>query len=198
MNLLNQPNQLNKNMLYLNYSSFRNLLKKLRSLKSFLFYILPFSLILGLFLPNAAGNLNYLGLTLIQLISFPAIPLILAAVIISTHSIFSLSITKEDDLRFTRNLFAGLIGLILFVSLFALLLTLYQKPGILSPDGRLSIGRFMLDVTDIRLTLSSNAEITSKPFEWLQNILPINLIGDASQGKTLKVISGSFLLGKIF
>ena len=195
MNLLNQSNQLNKNMIYLNYSSFRNLLKKLRSLKSFLFYILPFSLILGLFLPNAAGNLNYLGLTLIQLISFPAIPLILAAVIISTHSIFSLSKTKEDDLRFTRNLFAGLIGLILFVSLFALLLTLYQKPGILSPDGRLSIGRFMLDVTDIRLTLSSNAEITSKPFEWLQNILPINLIGDASQGKTLKVISGSFLLG---
>ena len=113
----------------------------------------------------------------------------------STHSIFSLSKTRDDDLRFTRNLFSGLIGLILFVSLLALLLALFQKPGILSPDGKLSIGRFMLDVTDIRLSLSSNAEFISKPFQWLQNILPINLLGDASQGKTLKVISGSFLLG---
>ena len=171
------------------------MLKKLRTLKSFLFLILPISFLLGLFLPKAAGSLNTLGLTLIQLISFPAIPLILAAVIMSTYSIFSLSKTKEDDLRFTRNLFAGLIGLILFVSLFALLLALFQRPGVLSPDGKLSIGRFMLDVTDIRLTLTSNAEAISKPFEWLENILPINLLGDASQGKTLKVISGSFLLG---
>ena len=115
------------------------MLKKLRSLKSFLFFILPLSLVLGLFLPKAAGSLNTLGLTLIQLISFPAIPLILAAVIMSTYSIFSLSKTRDDDLRFTRNLFSGLIGLILFVSLLALLLALFQKPGILSPDGKLSI-----------------------------------------------------------
>ena len=195
MNSSNQSNRLGIYISYLNYSSLRNLLKKLRSLKSFLFFILPLSLVLGLFLPKAAGSLNTLGLTLIQLISFPAIPLILAAVIMSTYSIFSLSKTRDDDLRFTRNLFSGLIGLILFVSLLALLLALFQKPGILSPDGKLSIGRFMLDVTDIRLSLSSNAELISKPFEWLQNILPINLLGDASQGKTLKVISGSFLLG---
>ena len=187
--------KVSKKVNYFNYSSVRNFLKKLRSVKSFLFYILPFSLLLGFFLPKATASLNSLGLTLIQLISFPAIPLILAAVIISTHAIFSLSKTKENDLRFTRNLFTGLITLMVFVSVFALLLALYQKPGILSPDGKLSIGRFMLDVTDIRLTLSAESQALEDPFQWIKNILPINILGDASQGKTLKVISGSFLLG---
>ena len=184
-----------KKVNYFHYSSVRNVLKKLRSVKSFLFYILPFSLLLGFFLPKATSSLNSLGLTLIQLISFPAIPLILAAVIISTHAIFSLSKTKENDLKFTRNLFTGLITLMVFVSVFALLLALYQKPGILSPDGKLSIGRFMLDVTDIRLTLSVESQALVDPFQWIKNVLPINILGDASQGKTLKVISGSFLLG---
>ena len=187
--------KVSKKVNYFHYSSVRNVLKKLRSVKSFLFYILPFSLLLGFFLPKATATLNSLGLTLIQLISFPAIPLILAAVIISTHAIFSLSKTKENDLKFTRNLFTGLITLMVFVSVFALLLALYQKPGILSPDGKLSIGRFMLDVTDIRLTLSVESQAIEDPFQWIKNVLPINILGDASQGKTLKVISGSFLLG---
>ena len=187
--------KVSKKVNYFHYSSVRNVLKKLRSVKSFLFYILPFSLLLGFFLPKATASLNSLGLTLIQLISFPAIPLILAAVIISTHAIFSLSKTKENDLKFTRNLFTGLITLMVFVSVFALLLALYQKPGILSPDGKLSIGRFMLDVTDIRLTLSVESQAIEDPFQWIKNVLPINILGDASQGKTLKVISGSFLLG---
>lgn len=184
-----------KKVYYFNYSSIRNLLRQLRSPKSFLIYILPFSLVLGLFLPKAAESLNSLGMTLIQLISFPAIPLILAAVIMSTHSIFSLSTTKKDDVRFTRNLFTGLLTLIFFVSVFALLLALYQKPGILSPDGKMSIGRFMLDVTDIKLTLSNTSAIADDPFSWIKKILPTNILGDASQGNTLKVISGSFLLG---
>ena len=187
--------KVSKKVNYFHYSSVRNVLKKLRSVKSFLFYILPFSLLLGFFLPKATASLNSLGLTLIQLISFPAIPLILAAVIISTHAIFSLSKTKENDLKFTRNLFTGLITLMVFVSVFALLLALYQKPGILSPDGKLSIGRFMLDVTDIRLTLSVESQAIEDPFQWIKNVLPINILGDASQGKTLKVISGSVLLG---
>ena len=187
--------KVSKKVNYFHYSSVRNVLKKLRSVKSFLFYILPFSLLLGFFLPKATASLNSLGLTLIQLISFPAIPLILAAVIISTHAIFSLSKTKENDLKFTRNLFTGLITLMVFVSVFALLLALYQKPGILSPDGKLSIGRFMLDVTDIRLTLSVESQAIEDPFQWIKNVLPINILGDASQGKTLKVISGSLLLG---
>lgn len=184
-----------KKFYYFNYSSIRKLLKQLRTVKSFLIYILPFSLVLGLFLPKAAENLNSLGLTIIQLISFPAIPLILAAVIISTHSIFSLSTTKEDDLRFTRNLLTGLLALIFFVSVFAVLLALYQKPGILSPDAKMSIGRYMLDVTDIRLTLSNSSAIAEDPFNWIKEILPTNILGDASQGNTLKVISGSFLFG---
>ena len=187
--------KVSKKVNYFHYSSVRNVLKKLRSVKSFLFYILPFSLLLGFFLPKATASLNSLGLTLIQLISFPAIPLILAAVIISTHAIFSLSKTKENDLKFTRNLFTGLITLMVFVSVFALLLALYQKPGILSPDGKLSIGRFMLDVTDIRLTLSVESQVLDDPFQWMKNVLPINILGDASGGETLRVISGSFLLG---
>ena len=190
-----QQKSVSQKVNYFHYSSVRNVLKKLRSVKSFLFYILPFSLLLGFFLPKATSSLNSLGLTLIQLISFPAIPLILAAVIISTHAIFSLSKTKENDLKFTRNLFTGLITLMVFISVFALLLALYQKPGILSPDGKLSIGRFMLDVTDIRLTLSAESQALVDPFQWIKNVLPINILGDASQGKTLKVISGSFLLG---
>ena len=73
------------------YVSIRNNLKKLRTLKSFLFYLLPISLLIGLVFPKAAGSLNSLGLSLIQLISFPAIPLVLAAVVLSTHSILTIS-----------------------------------------------------------------------------------------------------------
>ena len=173
----------------------RRFLRSLRTVKAFVFFILPTSLLLGLFLPNAAETLNSFGLTLIQLISFPAIPLVLTAVVISTFSIFSLSDSAEKEFKFTRRLFVSLVLLILFVSLFALLLSLYQKPGVLSPEGRLSIGTYMLDVTDIRLTLSTAAAEVSDPFEWAKKILPNNIVGDASRGQTLKVITGSILLG---
>ncbi|RPF84826.1 MAG: hypothetical protein CBB80_001060 [Synechococcus sp. TMED20] len=179
----------------LSFLSLRLYLRKLRTVKAFVFFILPAALILGLFLPDAADALNSFGLTLIQLISFPAIPLVLTAVVISTYSIFSLSSSPEQEFKFTRRLFLSLLVLIGFVSIFALLLSLYQKPGVLSPDGRLSIGTYMLDVTDIRLTLSSAVSEASDPFEWAKTILPNNIVGDASRGQTLKVISGSVLLG---
>ena len=179
----------------LNWHGFRNFLRKLRSVKAFVFVILPIALVLGLFLPNAADTLNSFGLTLIQLISFPAIPLVLTAVVVSTYSIFSLSGSAEQEFKFTRRLFLSLLALILFISVFALLLSLYQKPGELSPEGRLSIGTYMLDVTDIRLSLSSEASDAVDPFEWAKKILPNNIVGDASRGQTLKVISGSVLLG---
>ena len=177
------------------YKSLRNSLKKLRSLKSFLFYILPISLLLGLVFPQASESLNSLGLSLIQLISFPAIPLVLAAVVLSTHSILTISKNKKSNFNFTRRLFITIITIVIFVSLFALLLALYQKPGILSPDGKLSIGRYMLDVTDINLSLSTVNNGISDNFKWFKDLLPINIIGDASNNETLKVITGSCLLG---
>ena len=179
-----------------NWQSFRRFLRNLRTIKSFVFYILPFSLVLGLFLPNASTTLNSLGLTLIQLISFPAIPLVLSAVIISTFSILSLSESAASEFRFTRRLFLSIVSLVLFVSCFALLLSLYQKPGILSPDARLSIGTFMLDVTDIKLRISSTVTEVVDPFAWAKSIIPNNIVGDASTNdRTLKVITGSILFG---
>jgi len=177
------------------YNALRDFLRGLRSVKSFVFFLLPVSLIIGLFLPDASNNLNSLGLALIQLISFPAIPLVLSAVIISTYSILSASNNRADEVRFTRRLFFSLAGVIFFVSFFALLLSLYQKPGILSPDGRLSIGRFMLDVTDIRLTLDTNTSVASDTFSWAKSFLPESIFSDAANRSTLKVITGSVLLG---
>ena len=58
------------------YSALKTFLRGLRSVKSFVFLLLPASLIIGLFLPNASNAFNSLGLALIQLISFPAIPLV--------------------------------------------------------------------------------------------------------------------------
>jgi len=177
------------------YSSIKTFLRGLRSVKSFVFLLLPASLIIGLFLPDASNTFNSLGLALIQLISFPAIPLVLSAVIISTYSILSASRNRTNEFRFTRRLFFSLLGVIFFVSVFALLLSLYQKPGVLSPDGRLAIGRFMLDVTDIRLTLDSNVSSASDTFNWAKSFLPESIFADAASRSTLKVITGSVLLG---
>ena len=82
------------------YNTLRKALKRLRSLRSFLIYILPASLILGFIFPQASGSLNSFGQSLIQLISFPAIPLVLAAVVLSTHSILSISKSKNQNLIF--------------------------------------------------------------------------------------------------
>ena len=177
------------------YASVRNTLTKLRSLRSFLIYILPASLLLGLVFPKASGSLNSLGLSLVQLISFPAIPLVLAAVVLSTHSILTISKDKKSNFNFTRRLIFTMVTIVVFVSLFALLLALYQKPGILSPDGKLSIGRYMLDVTDINLSLFLVDEGVVDNFKWFKDILPINIVRDASNNETVKVITGSCLLG---
>ena len=179
----------------LNYAGLKTFLRGLRSVKSFVFLLLPVSLIIGLFLPDASNTFNSLGLALIQLISFPAIPLVLSAVIISTYSILSASQNRTEEFKFTRRLFFSLLGVIFFVSIFALLLSLYQKPGVLSPDGRLAIGRFMLDVTDIRLTLDSNVNSASDSFDWAKSFLPESIFSDAASRSTLKVITGSVLLG---
>ena len=105
----------------LNWQGFRSSLQKLRSVKAFVFFILPVALVLGLFLPDASDTLNSLGMTLIQLISFPAIPLVLTAVVVSTYSIFSLSDSAKQEFKFTRRLFLSLLALILFISVFTLL-----------------------------------------------------------------------------
>ena len=168
------------------YSTLRKTLQKLRSLKSFLIYILPVSLILGLVFPQESTSLNSFGLSLIQLISFPAIPLVLAAVVLSTHSILTIANDKKSEFHFTRRLVLTLVTLIAFVSLFALLLALYQKPGILSPGAKLSIGSYMLDVADINLSLLTIDNAIVDNFKWFKDILPINIIGDASKNETLK------------
>jgi hypothetical protein len=77
--------------------------------------------------------------------------------------------------------------LVIFVSLFALLLALYQKPGVLSPEGKLSIGRYMLDIADINISLTAIDGGLADNFKWFKDILPINILNDASSNETLKV-----------
>ena len=181
----------------MHYSSLKSFLITTRKPKYFLFLILPISILIGRFLPFLSQPLNDIGLTLIQLISFPAIPLVLSAVVISITSIF----TSKEEQGLEKNNFAKtlLFTIIIFVvsfSFLAVLLSLYSKPGILSPEGKLSIGRFMLDVTDINVVVNSNPIIEDvvKPSFW-KSLIPTNIITDVSSGQTLKVISGSILAG---
>ena len=181
----------------MHYSTLKSFLITTRKPKYFLFLILPISILIGRFLPFLSQPLNDIGLTLIQLISFPAIPLVLSAVVISITSIF----TSKEEQSLEKNNFAKtfLFTIIIFVvsfSFLAVLLSLYSKPGILSPEGKLSIGRFMLDVTDINVVVNSNPIIEDvvKPSFW-KSLIPTNIITDVSSGQTLKVISGSILAG---
>ena len=158
---------------------------------------MPISIIIGRFLPSLSEPLNDVGLTLIQLISFPAIPLVLSAVVISINSIFSSSDqSRSESYKFARTLLITIIIFVFAFSFLAVMLSLYSKPGILSPEGKLSIGRFMLDVTDINVTVSESAisENVPSPNFW-KSLVPTNILTDASKGQTLKVITGSILGG---
>tara|TARA_B100000579_G_C22819048_1_gene849532 strand:- start:760 stop:2058 length:1299 start_codon:yes stop_codon:yes gene_type:complete len=177
-------------------SNFRSILTTLRKPKYFLLIIFPLGLVVGTFLPEFSRSLNDLGYTLIQLISYPAIPLVLTAVIISVYSILSLDKSNKND-SFARKLVFSLIIFTFVSSFLALALALYQKPGILSPDGKVSIGKFMLDITDINLTVfsSNNLDTVASNSSWLQSIIPSNILSDAASSNTLKVISGSLIAG---
>ena len=178
------------------YSKFRTILISFRSPVYFIFLVLPISIIIGRFLPNASSSLNDLGLTLIQLLSFPAIPLVLSAVVISINSIFSVEGKSKKEYKFARELIGTIVIFIFLFSFVGLLLAVYSTPGILSPEGKLSIGRFMLDVTDIKVTLEPQ-EISKNLSEvsFWKSLVPTNIISDASNGQTLKVITGSILAG---
>ena len=182
----------------MSFSSFLQLLRNARNPKSFFLFILPFSVILGTVLPDsAAPELNRAGLALVQLIAFPAIPLVLSAVMISISNIFSIhGGGSVDQFRFARRFAISLVLIVLSAAFLALLLSIYQSPGVLSPDGKLSIGRFMLDSTDIRISseVAPAVEQATSSF-WLQNLIPKNLLGDASANQTLRVITGSLLAG---
>jgi Na+/H+-dicarboxylate symporter len=181
----------------MSYASLKSFFVSLRKPKYFLFIILPISIIIGRFLPSLSEPLNDVGLTLIQLISFPAIPLVLSAVVISINSIFSSSDqSRSESYKFARTLLITIIIFVFAFSFLAVMLSLYSKPGILSPEGKLSIGRFMLDVTDINVTVSESAisENVPSPNFW-KSLVPTNILTDASKGQTLKVITGSILGG---
>ena len=61
-----------------------SILPALRKPRNFFLYILPFSIVLGRVVPPSfASVLNDSGLAMVQLIAFPAIPLVLTAVMIS-------------------------------------------------------------------------------------------------------------------
>jgi len=173
-----------------------SILPALRKPRNFFFYILPFSIVLGRFVPDSAASaLNEAGVTMVQIIAFPAIPLVLSAVMISISNIFSVADrSSEERIRFSSRFIISLSLSLVFGALLALLLALYQSPGTLSPDAKLSIGQFMLDVTDIRIGVSSVADSTVNNL-WVTKIIPSNIIADASSGATLKVISGSILAG---
>ncbi len=176
-------------------SSILSFLPKLREPRNFFFYILPFSIVLGrLIPPSSSSALNDIGLSMVQLIAFPAIPLVLSAVMISIANIFS-SHTRNnaDRIRFGTRFVVSLLSAILFATSLALLLSLYQSPGILSPSAKLSIGRFMLDVTDIHV--GAVASTSQANDIWISKIIPSNIFADASNGQTLKVISGSVIAG---
>ena len=188
--------QLTKLQMTNSFPDFRSILTTLRRPKFFLLIIFPLGLIIGTFLPEFSRSLNDLGYTLIQLISYPAIPLVLTAVIISVYSILSLDKSNKNN-SFARKLIFSLIIFTFVSSFLALALALYQRPGILSPDGKVSIGKFMLDITDINLTVfSSNiTDPLTKNSSWFQSIIPSNILSDAANSNTLKVISGSLISG---
>ena len=173
-----------------------SILPTLRKPRNFFLYILPFSIVLGRVIPTSfAAGLNEAGLAMVQLIAFPAIPLVLSAVMISIASIFSVSDrSREDRIRFSGRFIAALVSTILLAALLAMLLAVYQVPGMLSPQGKLSIGRFMLDITDIRVGQAVADAAATNEF-WISKLVPINLLGDASSGQTLRVITGSILAG---
>jgi len=177
------------------FSSVFAFLPKLRKPRNFFLYILPVSIVLGRFIPPSySSTLNEIGVSLVQLIAFPAIPLVLSAVMISIASIFgSDTRSSSDRIRFGTRFIVSLLLAILFASSLALLLSLYQSPGILSPSAKLTIGRFMLDVTDIRVGAVST--VTQVNDIWISKLIPSNIFADASDGQTLKVITGSVIAG---
>ena len=178
------------------FSNLSAALSALKRPRNFFFYILPFSIILGRLIPPGASSVfNDLGVAMVQIIAFPAIPLVLSAVMISISNIFCLSERSgEERLLFSSRFIGSLIFFLLFSAVLALLLSLYQAPGVLSPQAKLSIGRYMLDVTDIHVGAAAVAE-TSFNDLWITKIIPSNILADASAGQTLKVISGSVLAG---
>ncbi|HCP39796.1 MAG TPA: hypothetical protein DIT98_18440, partial [Verrucomicrobiales bacterium] len=178
------------------YDRFFSILPTLRKPRNFFFYILPVSIIIGRFVPvSFASVLNDAGIAMVQLIAFPAIPLVLSAVMISIANIFSVNQrSAEDRLRFSSRFFIALSLTILLSALLAVLLSIYQAPGILSPSGKLSIGRYMLDITDINVGTSALESSATHQF-WISKLVPSNLLGDASSGQTLRVITGSVLAG---
>ena len=187
--------RLNSSLVQSLFSSVFAFLPKLRKPRNFFLYILPFSIVLGRFIPPSySSTLNDIGVSLVQLIAFPAIPLVLSAVMISIANIFgSETRSSSDRIRFGTRFIVSLLLAILFASSLALLLSLYQSPGILSPSAKLSIGRFMLDVTDIRVgAVSAVAQVNDI---WISKLIPSNIFADASDGQTLKVITGSVIAG---
>ena len=187
--------RINSSLVHSLLSSVFTFLPRLRKPRNFFLYILPFSVILGRFIPPSySSTLNEIGVSLVQLIAFPAIPLVLSAVMISIANIFgSETRSNSDRIRFGTRFIVSLLAAILFASSLALLLSLYQSPGILSPSAKLSIGRFMLDVTDIRVGAVST--VTQVNDIWISRLIPSNIFADASEGQTLKVITGSVIAG---
>ena len=187
--------RINSSLVQSLFSTVFTFLPRLRKPRNFFLYILPFSIILGRFIPPSySSTLNEIGVSLVQLIAFPAIPLVLSAVMISIANIFgSETRSSSDRIRFGTRFIVSLLAAILFASSLALLLSLYQSPGILSPGAKLSIGRFMLDVTDIRVGAVST--VTQVNDIWISKLIPSNIFADASDGQTLKVITGSVIAG---
>ena len=116
--------RLNSSLVQSLFSSVFAFLPKLRKPRNFFLYILPFSIVLGRFIPPSySSTLNDIGVSLVQLIAFPAIPLVLSAVMISIANIFgSESRSNSDRIRFGTRFIVSLLAAILFASSLALLL----------------------------------------------------------------------------
>ncbi len=181
----------------MNYLTFKKFSLRLRSVKNFLLIILPIALLIGYFFPSASSSLNTIGVSLIKLITFPAIPLVLSAVVISITSLFDFTGVNTSHNKFAKKLILSLIGFIFFSAALGLFLSLFIKPGILTPEGKLSIGKYMLDTTDIQVNIfkSETESLVSSNINFFQTLIPTNIISDAANSSTLRIITGSILTG---
>ncbi len=177
------------------YSTIKDFSIKLRTVKAFIFIIIPSALLIGYFLPQASESLNTIGINLIKLISFPAIPLVLSAVILSINSITRIAQNNKNHSTFSKSLIYTLLSFLFLSSVLAILLSLFIKPGILTPEGKLSIGKFMLDITDININLFQKDIVSETKTFFIDNLIPSNIFSDVANSQTLKVIVGSLISG---
>jgi Na+/H+-dicarboxylate symporter len=161
----------------------------------FLFLVLPSALLTGRLFPNQASSFQTLGLAGLGLFLLPSFPIVVSSIVTAFKDLSK----SRDDKGYLSRLFIVTITFCCLAAGIGIICSLLWSAGSIDDDARTGLGQLLdNESNEIQIYIRSEPPslVENNIFDnYINMIVPSNLLKHLTQGETLKVLVASAAFG---